>query len=76
MAGERPRPSDWAAGLVDQRRIWIRPITTHPVEGATALRRFYLYAATLFSAAVAVTPAAMLLSDILRRIFGYPSACR
>jgi len=54
-------------------RIWDRLIIGHPAEGATALRRFYLYAATLISAAVAVTPAAMLLSDILRRIFGYPS---
>ncbi|RLT45570.1 MAG: hypothetical protein DWI57_00365 [Chloroflexi bacterium] len=54
-------------------RAWEMLISSHPAEAATALRRFYLYAATLIAAAVAVTPAAMLLGDILRRLFGYPS---
>lgn len=52
---------------------WDRLIAARPPEAATALRRFYLYAATLIAAAAAVTPAAILLSDILRRLFGYPS---
>lgn len=54
-------------------RVWDGLIDSQPTEAATALRRFYLYAATLISAATAVTPAAMLLSDLLRRLFGYPS---
>ena len=52
---------------------WEKLIDGHPPEASTALRRFYLYAATLIAAAVAVTPAALLLSDILRRLLGYPS---
>lgn len=54
-------------------RAWDGLIAARPAEAATALRRFYLYAATLIAAAAAVTPAAILLSDILRRLFGYPS---
>lgn len=54
-------------------RVWDGLIAARSAEAATALRRFYLYAATLISAGVAVTPGAMLLSDILRRLFGYPS---
>ena len=54
-------------------RVWDGLITTRSEEASTALRRFYLYAATLISAATAVTPAALLLGDILRRLFGYPS---
>ena len=54
-------------------RVWDGLIDSQPTEAATALRRFYLYAATLIAAATAVTPAALLLSDILRRLFGYPS---
>ncbi|MGB5049278.1 MAG: DUF5671 domain-containing protein, partial [Caldilineaceae bacterium] len=54
-------------------RAWDRLIAARGEEAATALRRFYLYAATLISAATAVAPAAMLLNDILRRLFGYPS---
>ncbi len=54
-------------------RVWDGLIDSQPTEAATALRRFYLYAATLIAAATAVTPAAMLLSDLLRRLFGYPS---
>lgn len=54
-------------------RAWDGLIAARPAEAATALRRFYLYVATLISAAAAVTPAAILLSDILRRLFGYPS---
>jgi len=54
-------------------RAWDRLIAARGDEAATALRRFYLYAATIISAAVAVTPAALLLNDILRRLFGYPS---
>lgn len=54
-------------------QAWQQLIRGNGGEGATALRRFYLYAATLLSAGVAVTPAALLLSDILRRLLGYPS---
>ena len=54
-------------------RAWDGLIDSHPPEASTALRRFYLYAATLIAAATAVTPAAMLFSDLLRRLFGYPS---
>lgn len=54
-------------------RVWDGLINRQPTEAATALRRFYLYAATLIAAATAVTPAALLLSDLLRRLFGYPS---
>lgn len=54
-------------------RVWDGLIDRQPTEASTALRRFYLYAATLIAAATAVTPAAMLLNDLLRRIFGYPS---
>lgn len=55
-------------------RGWERVIEINGAEAATALRRFFLYAATLISAAVAVAPAAILLSDILRRLLGYPTA--
>jgi len=54
-------------------RAWDRLIAARGAEAATALRRFSLYAATLISAAAAVTPAAMLLSDLLRRLFSFPS---
>ncbi|MBX3051728.1 MAG: hypothetical protein KF753_09660 [Caldilineaceae bacterium] len=54
-------------------RAWDRLIAARSEEAATALRRFYLYAATLIAAATAVTPAALLLNDILRRLLGYPS---
>lgn len=54
-------------------QTWDGLIDRQPTEAASALRRFYLYAATFIAAATAVTPAAMLLTDILRRLFGYPS---
>ena len=54
-------------------RAWDGLIDSHSAEASTALRRFYLYAATLIAAATTVTPAALLLSDLLRRLFGYPS---
>lgn len=51
-------------------RSWEQLINTYPVEARTALRRFYLYAATVLSAAVALVPAAGLLNHFLRQMFG------
>lgn len=42
-------------------RAWDGLMAAHPPEGRTALRRLYLYAATILSAIAALVPAALLL---------------
>lgn len=51
-------------------RRWDQIIAQRPDEARAALRRLYLYAATVFSAALAVVPAAFLLRDVLLMLFG------
>ncbi len=55
-------------------RRWDGIIAQRPEEARTALRRLYLYAATVFSAALAVVPAAFLLRDVLLMLFGVEAA--
>jgi hypothetical protein len=49
---------------------WDALIATYEVEARTALRRFYLYAATVLSAALTLVPAAGLLNRLLLQLFG------
>jgi hypothetical protein len=49
---------------------WDALIALNTEEARTALRRFYLYAATVLSAALALVPAAGLLNRLLLQIFG------
>jgi hypothetical protein len=49
---------------------WDALIVALDVEARTALRRFYLYAATVLSAALTLVPAAGLLNRLLLQIFG------
>jgi hypothetical protein len=50
--------------------FWDGLIAAHDVEARTALRRFYLYAATVLSAALALVPAAGILNRLLLQLFG------
>lgn len=52
---------------------WQGLIQRRQEEARTVLRRLFLYTATVISAAFALTPAAGLLNDILRRLFGVAS---
>jgi hypothetical protein len=49
---------------------WQLIIDRAPHEAATALRRFYLYAAVVISALAVLAPAAMLLRELLLMLFG------
>ena len=49
---------------------WQLIIDQTPHEAATALRRFYLYAAVVISALAVLAPAAMLLRELLLMLFG------
>jgi hypothetical protein len=49
---------------------WDALIIAYEVEARTALRRFYLYAATVLSAALTLVPAAGLLNRLLLQLFG------
>lgn len=49
---------------------WDRLLTMQPPEGRMALRRLYLYAATVLSAAVTLVPVAMLLRLVVLLLLG------
>ncbi len=55
-------------------RRWLRIATESPAEARAGLRRFYLYAAVVISALVALVPAAELLRRLLLLLFGTTSS--
>ena len=52
------------------RAQWHAIIAEHPQEGRAALRRLYLYAAVVIGAIATLTPAALLLRELLLMVFG------
>ncbi len=52
------------------RAQWREIVAAHAQEGQTALRRLYLYAAVVIGAVATLTPAALLLRELLLMIFG------
>lgn len=54
----------------NNRAQWQAIIAQHPNEGKTALRRLYLYLAVFIGAVTALTPAALILRELLLMVFG------
>ncbi len=52
------------------RAQWHEIIAEHPQEGQAALRRLYLYASVVIGAIATLTPAALLLRELLLMVFG------
>lgn len=52
------------------RAQWHEIIAQHPQEGRAALRRLYLYASVVIGAIATLTPAALLLRELLLMVFG------
>lgn len=52
------------------RRQWRAIVVQQPGEGQAALRRLYLYAAVVIGAIATLTPAALLLRELLLMLFG------
>jgi hypothetical protein len=58
----------WLAHL--NRAQWRELVAAHPAEGQAALRRVYLYAGVAIGAIATLTPAALLLRELLLMLFG------
>jgi hypothetical protein len=54
----------------NNRNQWRTIVAQHPGEGQAALRRLYLYAAVVIGAVATLTPAALLLRELLLMLFG------
>jgi len=52
------------------RAQWHAVVTLRPAEGQAALRRLYLYAAVVIGAVATLTPAALVLRELLLMVFG------
>ncbi len=52
------------------RAQWHEIIVEHPKEGRAAVRRLYLYAGVVIGAIATLTPAALLLRELLLMVFG------
>lgn len=52
------------------RAQWREVVTGHPTEGQAAVRRLYLYTGVVIGAITTLTPAALLLRELLLMVFG------